>query len=115
MTAEDMVRRVAEYRGVTVAMLRGPWRHASVARARHEAMFVVRNATELSFSEIGRLFGNRDHSTVMSGVYKIGGETIERPGYEEELLSLVRPVRVERLGCASVSCSGCIPAVAVAA
>lgn len=110
MIPEDMISRVAVARGVTVAQLRSKSRVASIAHARHEAMFVLRHATELSFPEIGRLLGGRDHSTVMYGVARIGGETIERPSYGEELLGLVRPVRVERLACANVSCSGCIPA-----
>ncbi len=109
MTPSDMVLRVSVSRGVAVSKMRGPSRVASVVRARHEAMFILRHVTELSFPEIGRLFGGRDHSTAIHAYRKIAGEAEARPSYEEELMSLVRPVHVERLDCMSVVCSGCIP------
>jgi chromosomal replication initiator protein len=35
------------------------------------AMFLTRKHTQLSFPDIGRAFGGRDHSTVMHGCQKI--------------------------------------------
>jgi chromosomal replication initiator protein len=34
-------------------------------------MFLAKNLTSLSYPEIGRRFGNRDHTTIMHAVRKI--------------------------------------------
>ena len=36
-------------------------------------MYLVRRYTDLSFPDIGRLFGNRDHATVQHACKKIRG------------------------------------------
>lgn len=113
MTPPEMIERVAAYRGVLASRLRGPLRTSLFVVPRHEAMWILREATELSYPAIGRLFGGRDHSTVIAACRKVEARMLVRPSYREELLSLVRPVRVERLPCANVSCSGCIPSVPV--
>jgi hypothetical protein len=49
-------------------------RHKSVAFARHVAMYLCKRRLKCSFPEIGRAFGNRHHTTVMSAVRKIAAE-----------------------------------------
>jgi chromosomal replication initiator protein len=46
-------------------------RHKSVAFARHVAMYLCKQRLKCSFPELGRAFGNRDHTTVMSAVRKV--------------------------------------------
>ncbi|OHD23152.1 MAG: hypothetical protein A2Y38_19925 [Spirochaetes bacterium GWB1_59_5] len=43
----------------------------AVSRARMIAMFTIRHAFEMSYPEIGRAFGGRDHSTVIHAVRTI--------------------------------------------
>ncbi len=52
--------------------LRGKIRTNAVALPRQVAMYLMREHTGLSFSDIGRELGNRDHTTVMHGCTKIG-------------------------------------------
>ncbi len=109
LTPEDMIRRVCEYRGVPITTLRSRRRWANVAEARHEAIWLLREATEMSFPVIARAVGMRNHTSALSAHRKIASRADHNAVYREQLLSLVRPVRVERLACANVSCSGCIP------
>jgi chromosomal replication initiator protein len=46
-------------------------RARQIARPRQIAMFLAKNLTSLSYPEIGRNFGNRDHTTIMHAVRKI--------------------------------------------
>lgn len=69
--AKDIIARTAGQFGLTPADIVGHDRHKTVALARHIAMYLVRERTTLSFPEIGRLFGNRDHTTAMNGVTKV--------------------------------------------
>jgi chromosomal replication initiator protein len=51
--------------------LRSKTRTNAIALPRQVAMFLMREHTGLSFSDIGRDLGNRDHTTVMYGYEKI--------------------------------------------
>lgn len=51
----------------------GPIRFANFVEARHRAMFEVASQMPwMSFPQIGRIFGNRDHSSIMFAVQKHG-------------------------------------------
>lgn len=60
-------------------------RQRCVARPRQIAMFLSKLLTTRSLPEIGRQFGNRDHTTVMHAVRRITGLMIE----DEELRARV--------------------------
>jgi chromosomal replication initiator protein len=62
----------AEAFGVSIADLEGPSRRQPLARARQVAMYVCRELTDLSLPKIGKLFGGRDHTTVIHGVNTVG-------------------------------------------
>lgn len=64
---------VATYYGLRSKDLVGPSRQRQVTRARQVAMFLVRQHLGRSLPEIGRAFGDRDHTTVLASVNKIGG------------------------------------------
>lgn len=61
---------VAFKHGVSVNDLKAKRRDKIAARARHEAMWRVKKKTLFSFPKIGRVFGGRDHTTVLHGVRK---------------------------------------------
>lgn len=65
----DLVGRM---HGATVAELLSEDRTARVAHARQAAMCAVREVTGKSLPEIGRMFGGRDHTTVLHSLRKRG-------------------------------------------
>ncbi len=71
ITIPQVQKIVASYYNVTVSDLKGSRRHRAIALPRMVAMYLVRQHTPNSFPEIGKRFGNRDHSTVISAVKKI--------------------------------------------
>ena len=58
---------------VTVADLMGRPKPAYIATPRLVLYYLLRETTELSTNEIGKLVGNRDHGTVMHGCKVIKG------------------------------------------
>ena len=68
---EHILRTVASFYNVRVADLRSHRRHKQVALPRQVAMYLTRKLTDLSFPDIGKSFGGKDHSTVMSACKKI--------------------------------------------
>ena len=62
----------------TLDQITGGSRRRPLVDARQIAMYVTRNMTDLSYPEIGRAFGNRDHTTVIHAVRKIEHHMTER-------------------------------------
>jgi chromosomal replication initiator protein len=67
----DIQRAVCNHFRVTNTDLLSKDRHKSVAFARQVAMYLCRQRLKSSFPELGRAFGNRDHTTVMSAVRRV--------------------------------------------
>lgn len=71
LTIDEIQRKVAEYYGLRLSDLLSERRAREVARPRQIAMYLAKKMTPRSLPEIGRRFGNRDHTTVMHAVKKV--------------------------------------------
>jgi len=71
LTIEDVIRATSAELNVSRDVIVGPGRHGWKARARHVAMFVAKRRLRVTAVAIGRAFGGRDHSTVLSAIAKI--------------------------------------------
>ena len=69
-SAASIARDVAERHGLTMRDLRSAGRQKDLVLVRHAAMYEVARLTLLSLPQIGRLFGGRDHTTVIAGIRK---------------------------------------------
>lgn len=70
LTPTHIIEICADYLHCAVEELIGPRRSQQITTARHIAMYVMREITDLSFPQIGDVFGGRDHSTVMHAIRK---------------------------------------------
>jgi chromosomal replication initiator protein len=70
-SVEEIQQRVAEGFGISRAELIGSSRAATPLRARQVAIFLTRELTDLSLPQIGRLYGGRDHSTVLNSLRRV--------------------------------------------
>lgn len=73
LTAQKIKDVVAEKYSVTAKQLESKSRIQSVATPRHLAMYLISDLLKLNQSEIGAIFGSRDHSTVTHAISKIEG------------------------------------------
>lgn len=64
----EVCRAVARRFGVSAEDLTSRSRYATATRARHVAMYLCREHLGMSYPEIGRHFGNRDHTTAIAAV-----------------------------------------------
>jgi len=71
VTIETIQKVVAEYFSLSYTDLKGKKRTKAISFPRHLAMFIARELTEYSTTELGIEFGGRDHTTVMHGCQKI--------------------------------------------
>jgi len=85
---EEIQQRVATAFGVSRGELVGSTRAAAPMRARQVAIYLTRELTDLSLPQIGRLYGGRDHSTVLNSVRRIEASLAEDPQLSERLTEL---------------------------
>lgn len=65
LTIAAIQATVAEYFGVTVVDMRSAARPQVIAKPRQAAMYLATRMTARTLPEIGRMFGGRDHTTVI--------------------------------------------------
>ena len=87
---DDIQRVVCHHFKLRTHDLLSKDRHKSIAFARHVAMYLCKQRLKCSFPELGRAFGNRDHTTVMSAVRKVEGLRTSDPEVRAHLEALER-------------------------
>ncbi len=71
VTIEEIQRKVSEHWNIRLTDMSSARRARAVARPRQVAMYLSKQLTSRSLPEIGRKFGNRDHTTVMHAVSRV--------------------------------------------
>ena len=87
---DDIQRVVCHHFKLRTSDLLSKDRHKSIAFARHVAMYLCKQRLKCSFPELGRAFGNRDHTTVMSAVRKVEALRTSDPEVRAHLEALER-------------------------
>jgi chromosomal replication initiator protein len=90
LTIEEIQRKVAEYYNIRLTDMSSPRRARAVARPRQIAMWLAKQLTQRSLPEIGRKFGNRDHTTVMHAVTRISELMARDAAFAEDVELLHR-------------------------
>ena len=65
-----IISQVCKFFGVDEANLRGTLKNKHTSNARHMAVYLIRNLTNLSSTEIGKEF-NRDHTTILYSIQQV--------------------------------------------
>jgi chromosomal replication initiator protein len=71
LTVEVIQRTTATHFSLKVTDLKGSKRHRSIVVPRMIAIYLTRKLTSLSYPDIGRAFGGRDHSTAIHSCQKV--------------------------------------------
>jgi chromosomal replication initiator protein len=87
-TDEELLAEIADYLGFDVVALKGKSRQRPLVTARQIAMYVFRELTDLSYPGIARIFGGRDHTTVIHAVEKIQRQMSERKQIYDQVTQL---------------------------
>jgi chromosomal replication initiator protein len=89
-SAEQLLSEICDYLGVSVEAVRGRSRQRPIVGARQTAMYVIRELTDLSYPAIARLFGGRDHTTVIHAVEKTQHVMKDRQQVFDQVNELLR-------------------------
>jgi chromosomal replication initiator protein len=92
-TDEELLAEIAGILGFEVAALKGRSRQRPLVTARQIAMYVFRDLTDLSYPGIARIFGGRDHTTVIHAVEKIQRLMSERKQIYDQVTDLLQRLK----------------------
>jgi chromosomal replication initiator protein len=93
ITPPEILRVVAANYGTTVTNLKSKSNAQTIAFPRQVAMYICKHLTDLSYPEIGRIFNNKHHSTVMYSVEKIDDKMQNDPQFARVIEGLMKQFR----------------------
>jgi chromosomal replication initiator protein len=85
LTPDVVRRRVAEAWGVTADALQSKTRTKNLTVPRQVAMYLIKDVFDLSLVEIGKMFGGRDHSTVIHSISKVEDDLRQDPAFRQRV------------------------------
>jgi len=93
LSLDNIIRVVAEYFALTPNDLKGKKRSQNIVFPRQLAMYIGREMTDYSTTELGQDFGGRDHTTVMHSIEKIKGKLLTDPTLDSTIESIKRSIK----------------------
>ena len=87
---EEIQKKVSQHFNIKMSDMSSARRSRTVARPRQVAMYLSKNLTSRSLPEIGRRFGNRDHTTVIHAVRKVEELRNKDASFDEDVQLLIR-------------------------
>jgi chromosomal replication initiator protein len=93
VTIDNILRVVADYYKLSYSDLKGKKRTKNIVFPRQVAMYIAREITEYSTTELGFEFGGRDHTTVMHACQKIEESLKLDPNLDSKIQALVRSIK----------------------
>jgi chromosomal replication initiator protein len=93
ITAATIMGQTAAYFGLSIDDLCGTSRSRVLVTARHIAMYLCRELTDMSLPKIGQQFGGRDHTTVINADRKIRSLMAERRSIYTQVTELTNRIK----------------------
>lgn len=94
ITPDYIIKIVSEHFNISEEDIISSKRNADIAKPRQIAMYLCRQLTTFPLDQIGRYFGNRDHTTILHGCKKIGKEitdSVETKTLIDTLIKKINP------------------------
>ncbi|MBQ7376930.1 MAG: chromosomal replication initiator protein DnaA [Clostridia bacterium] len=92
VTVDKILKVVSQTYEVSVEDMKSKKRQGEIANARHVAIYLIRQLTDLSLNNVADIF-NRDHTTVMSSDRKVKNDIDSSKAAEAEIDELIRKIK----------------------
>jgi len=93
---EVIIGYIGKYYDLSESIIRGQQRVRDAVQARQIAMYLIRSMTNLSLDDIGKVFDNRDHSTVMYSIDKVEKQMKKDPVFAETVKEIKTNINSKR-------------------
>ncbi|HPJ33248.1 MAG TPA: chromosomal replication initiator protein DnaA [Spirochaetota bacterium] len=88
VTPNDIISKVADIYSISVEDIISKSRQSKVVTPRFVAMYLTRKLTDMTTTDIGKQFGDRDHSTVVNAINKIEEDMKNNFEFKEQIEDL---------------------------
>ena len=95
-TPEAILEYISKYYSLDESLIRGQQRVREAVAARQIAMYLIRSMTNLSVVDIGKIFDNRDHSTVLYSIQQVEKKMKQDPSYAEVVKEIKTNINSKR-------------------
>ena len=85
ITPELIIREIVKYYGISIEELLGKKRTKEIVLPRQITMYFLRHEANMSFPDIGKQMGGKDHSTIMHGCKKIESDISQNQQIKEDI------------------------------
>ena len=85
LNTEDIMQSVSQRYGLKVKDLTSKSRKQNIVQARQLGIYLCHKYTDTSYSQIGRIFGGRDHSTILYSCEQVGHRIAMDKDYRHEV------------------------------
>ena len=92
ISIETIQKVVAEHYSISFVDLKGKKRTKNIVYPRQLSMYITKELTEYSTTEIGAEFGGRDHTTVMHSIEKIEEDIKADPSLKQTIETIKRKI-----------------------
>ena len=93
ITINDIMTRVSEKYCISVEDIKSKSRHSKIVLPRFVSMYIARKLTDMTTVDIGKEFGDRDHSTVLNAMSKVEEMMKEDEDFLESIEELISELR----------------------
>ena len=92
VTPQLIINVVAEHFGVKPEDITSKKRNAEFVQPRQVVMYLCRELCDMSLSNIGKLLGKKDHTTVIHGINKINEEMVDNPDFKNRIDTIKKKI-----------------------
>lgn len=96
LTIDDILDKVCVHYNVTAAQVNSKSRKQDFVRARQVSMYLAQKYTKMPASRIGKLVGNRDHSTVLHSCSQVEKRLKADKAFGAELSSIENSFKLKK-------------------
>ena len=93
---EAILEYISKFYSLDEAVIRGQQRIRDAVQARQIAMYLIRSMTNSSVVDIGKVFDNRDHSTVLYSIQQVEKKMKKDPAFAETVKEIKTNINSKR-------------------
>ncbi len=93
VTPNDIITRISDIYNISVEDIISKSRQSKIVTPRFVAMYLMRKLTDMTTTDIGKRFGDRDHSTVVNAINKIDEDMKNDSDFKEQIEELIIELR----------------------
>lgn len=93
LSMDHILDTVARYFHLSVQDVKSGSRQKDIAHARHVAIYVLRELTEMSFPKLGEFFSGRKHTTILYAYEKVREDLQRYPALQRQVQEIFQRVR----------------------